>query len=64
MLKLIAQLLHVYFNVRSNFSSNPSPSHPYSDMSADIQSLLLSEPAGFPGGKMMDCIQVFSLQTI
>lgn len=33
-------------------------------MSADIQILLLSEPAGFPGRKMRDCIQVFSLQTL
>lgn len=64
MLELIAQLPHVYTNVGSSFPSDPSPSCPYSDMSADVQILLLSEPAVFPGRKMRDCIQVFSVQTV
>lgn len=59
---MIAQLPHVYTNVGSSFPSNQRPSHPYSDMSSDIQIILFSEPAGFPGHKMRDCIQVFSLQ--
>lgn len=62
--ELIAQLLHVYTKVGSSFSPDSSPSCPYSDMSADAQILLLSEPAVFPGRERRDCIQVFSLLTV
>lgn len=55
----MAQLLHVCISVGCSF-----PSNPYSDVSDNIQILLLGEPAGFPGRKMSGFIQGFSRQTV